>query len=138
MKEHLDPRWRDQSGLVGKILAVWLIVVVLLGLVAVDAASIAMTTYRLSSRAAEAATTGAAVLRQSRDREAACEKARAVIETSDPGQTIGRSFCRIDVQSETVTITLKATASTILAGRVSFTEDLTRIVIKESGRPSGV
>ena len=44
----------------------------------------------------------------------------------------------MDLQTETVTITLKQRAPTILAGRLSFSEDLTTIVVKETGRPSGV
>jgi hypothetical protein len=126
------------SGLVGKILAVWLLLVALVGVAAVDAASIAMTTYRLSDTAAEAASVGAAALRGTRGREAACEDARLAIETKDADQPIGRSFCRVDLQTETVTITLKRQASTVLAGRLSFTEEMTMIVVKESGRPSGV
>ena len=128
----------ESSGLVGKILAVWLMLMALVGVAAVDAASIAITTFRLSETASEAATVGAAALRGTRGREAACEDARLAIEAKDADQPIGPAFCKVDPQTETVTITLKRQASTIVAGRLSFTEDMATIVVKESGRPSGV
>jgi hypothetical protein len=105
---------------------------------AVDAASIAITTYRLSDTASEAATVGAAALRSSHGQETACDDARQAIETKDPDQPIGKAFCELDLQTETVTITLKARVTTIVAGRLSFTKNLTRVVVVESGRPSGV
>jgi hypothetical protein len=130
--------WRGQSGLVGKILVVWLLLVGLVAVVAVDAASVAITTFRLSDTASNAATAGAAVLRGQRARDHVCDDAREVIEAEDPDLEIGRAFCKVDLQTETVTITLKQRAPTILAGRLSFSEDLTTIVVKETGRPSGV
>jgi hypothetical protein len=130
--------WRGQSGLVGKILVVWLLLVGLVAVVAVDAASVAITTFRLSDTASNAATAGAAVLRGQRARDRVCEDARDVIEAEEPDLVIGRAFCKVDLQTETVTITLKQRAPTILAGRLSFSEDLTTIVVKETGRPSGV
>jgi hypothetical protein len=130
--------WRGQSGLVGKVLVVWLLLVGLVGVIAVDAASIAITTFRLSDTASNAATAGAANLRGQRTRDRVCDDARAVIEGQEPDLVLGRGFCKVNLETETVTITLKQQASTILAGRLSFSEDLTTIVVKETGRPSGV
>ena len=43
---------REQSGLVGKIIVVWLVFVAVIGIFAIDAASVLFTKFRLSDAAA--------------------------------------------------------------------------------------
>jgi hypothetical protein len=48
------------------------------------------------------------------------------------------TWCTIDEATGEATIQLKKTATTIVLGRVSFTEDLTKIKVDESAQPSSL
>ena len=54
---------RDEAGLVGKMVVVWLLFLGVIAVAAIDAASIAFTTYKLSDVGSAAATEGARVFR---------------------------------------------------------------------------
>jgi hypothetical protein len=129
-------RLHDDAGMVGKIIVIWLVMVALLGIVAVDAASVVFATFRASDVAATAASTGATVYRSKKDVSEACDAALRSIEESDADVQTKRSFCKVDTATGEVTITIKKQANTIVAGRVSFTEDLTVVVGKETAGPS--
>ena len=129
---------RDDTGMVGKIIVIWLLMVAILGVAVVDAASIAFATFRVSDIAATAATAAATTYRASRDVGTACDNARSSIEADDAKIQIPKSFCKIDSQTGRVTIVVKDQATTILAGRLSFTEDLTKVVGKETAGPSAL
>jgi len=51
----------DETGLVGKMIVVWILILALLAVAAIDAASIAFTTYKLADVGAAAASEGALV-----------------------------------------------------------------------------
>lgn len=127
---------RDQAGMVGKIIIIWLVMVAVLGVIAMDAASVAFSEFRASDIAASAAAAGAASYRARRDVSEACDAARRSIEESDADVQIPKSFCKVDTESGQVTITVKKQARTVVAGRLSFTEDLTKVVAKETAGPS--
>lgn len=129
---------RDETGMVGKIIVIWLLMVVILGIVAVDVASIAFATFRASDIAATAAAAGATTYRTTRDVAAACDNAARSVEAEDTDAQLPRSFCKVDTASGRVTITVRKHASTILAGRLSFTEDYTKVVAKESAGASAL
>ncbi|MBA3362941.1 MAG: hypothetical protein H0T07_00895, partial [Actinobacteria bacterium] len=57
---------RDETGLIGKMIVVWLLILAILAVAAIDAASIAFTTYKLSDVAAAAASEGALVYKKAR------------------------------------------------------------------------
>jgi hypothetical protein len=126
---------RDETGMVGKIIVIWLLLVALLGVVALDAGSIIFTKFRLSDLASNGATAGATSYRNTRDVTKACNAARDAIEGEEPDQHLGEGFCKINESTGEVVITLRKQAKTLLAGQLGFTEDLTKIVIHESGRP---
>jgi hypothetical protein len=127
---------RDESGMVGKIIVIWLIMVAVLGVIALDAASVVFATFRASDVAATAATAGATTFRTRKDVSDACDAARRSIEEGDASVQLPKSFCKVDTASGLVTITVKKQARTIVAGRLSFTEDLTKVVAKETAGPS--
>lgn len=129
---------RDQSGLVGKIIVIWLLVVVLLGVVAIDATSIFLARFRLSDAATVAAVTAATSFRNTHDQGAACDAARLAATQEAADATIPKTFCNVDRASGEVTIVLKKKADTLLAGRLPFTEDFTKIVVRETGRPASL
>jgi len=129
-------RSRDESGMVGKIIIVWLLLVALLGVVALDAASIVFTKFRLSDTASAAATTAATNYQNSRDSGEACDAARRAVQDEDPDVQIPKTFCKIDPVSGEATIVIRKEAKTIVAGRLSFTKDLTRVTDKETAGPA--
>ncbi len=128
----------DQRGLVGKMMIVWLLLVAVLAVGAIDAGSIALTKFKLSSVAVEAASDGAVAYRNGADAEGACLAAQATVTATQPDLHMGRNFCEVNPTTGQVTITLRTTAGTILAGRVEFTKHYTIVVQTETNGPSGV
>ena len=51
---------------------------------------------------------------------------------------MAKAWCKVDTSSGDVTITLRKTASTVIAGRFSFTRDLTKVVQQETAEPSSL
>ncbi|MGH2539394.1 MAG: hypothetical protein ACRDGK_02615 [Actinomycetota bacterium] len=131
-------RWRDQSGLVGKAGVVWLLLVALLGVAAVDTVSIALTTFKLSEVAVEAASDAAVAFRSQHDVVEACDVARASVDAQAPALKIGRNGCTVDPPTGRVTITLRAVASTVLAHRFGPTEAYVDVLVSETNGPSNV
>lgn len=127
---------RDEAGMIGKIIIIWVLMVGLLGVIALDAVSVAFTTFRVSDMAATAASAGATVYRSAKDVSEACDAALRSVEESDADVQTPRSFCKVDTKTGQVTITIKEQANTIVAGRLSFTENLTRVVGRETAGPS--
>jgi uncharacterized membrane protein len=126
---------RDETGMVGKIIVIWLLLVALLGVVALDAGSILFTRFRLSDLASNAATAAATSYRNGHDVATACAAAKDAIRSEQESQRTPTGFCKVNPATGEVAITLRKRASTLLAGRLGFTEDLTMIVIRETGRP---
>jgi hypothetical protein len=129
---------RDQSGLVGKIILVWLIVVGLLGVAAIDGTSIVLTHFRLSDAAGVAAVAGANDYANHHDATAACEAAQRSIEVEAPGVRTGKNTCVVNRSDGTVTVVLKQEARTIVAGLLPFTKDYTKISVKETASPGAL
>jgi hypothetical protein len=127
-----------QAGFIGKFVVVWLLIVALIGVAAVDAASILFTRFRLDDAAATAASTAATVFGNGRDLDAACSAAQLSVRTADPSAVMGKAWCKIDTSSGEATITLRKTANTVIVGRLSFTEDLAKVVQRETAGPSAL
>jgi uncharacterized membrane protein len=129
---------REQSGMVGKIIVVWLLFVAVLGISAIDTASVLFTKFRLSDAAATAASTAVSTYQNERDVTAACGAAQLSVHQADPDATMAKGWCKVDTTSGDVTITLRKTATSIIAGRFSFTRDLTKVVQRETASPSSL
>jgi hypothetical protein len=125
----------DEAGLLGKLAFLWLIVLAILGVGAIDAASIAFTTYQLSDVGSTAATEGARVYRQSRDAREACERVATIVTGQEPAARLTRNGCRIERPTGLVTVALRKTASTLVAERLSWTEEFATVVVTESAGP---
>jgi hypothetical protein len=136
----LADRLRGEAGFVGRFIVVWLLLLALLAVAAVDTASIMFTRFRLDDVAATAASAGVAVYRNNgRDVEQACEAARASVLGADPtAQMTKTSWCKVDTTTGDVTITLHKTANTLIAGRLSLTKDLANVVQRETAEPSSL
>jgi hypothetical protein len=133
-----NAQFRSEAGMVGKAAVIWVALLAVLAIGALDAVSIARTTLRLSEIATEAAASGEEAFRTAgRSTVAACEAATAVVAAHDPGLRLGQRGCLVDPATGRVTITLRATADTIIAGRFSPTTHYTHIVVTEAkGRAS--
>jgi hypothetical protein len=126
---------RDETALVGRILMVWLFVVALLGVATVDAASIMFTKFRLSDLAVEAANEASTALVQGTNPAEACAVAADKVASVDPDARLANDGCKVDTTTTTVTIKIRKIASTLVAGRLSFTKEFTRVTQAEAVGP---
>jgi hypothetical protein len=124
---------RDERGLVGKLLVIWLVAVVLLGLAAADGASIMMLRVRTGDLAGDAATAAADAFAQARDRRAARMAALGTIARSQEAARLRR----IDVRRGEVTVEVSTRAETIVVGRIPFLDEFERVTVTRTSGPSG-
>ena len=125
------PDFRDEHGLVGKLLIVWLLIVVLLGIAAVDAGSILMLRVRTGDLAGDAAAAAAGEFAESRDERAAKLAALGTIAGSDDRARLER----IDVRRGEVTVEVSTRADTIVVGRVPFLDDFAKVTVTRTSAP---
>jgi hypothetical protein len=125
----MRPIHRDQSGLVGRFILGWLLIVAILGIGAVDGASIAFTTFRLSDVAVAAASEAASRYRSQEDVPGACESAARSVEIQDAAITLVR--CRID-EAGIATITVRKEASTLVVRRIDMLKRYGRVTRTEA------
>jgi len=131
----LDAVADDERGLVGKALVLTLLIVAVLGVALLDAVSVLAVRYRTADAADRAAEETAYAYKQSRDLRGACQKAVETVEQAQASARIPRSGCVIDPRTGDVTITVRQTASTIVAKRVEALEGFTRIVATSTAAP---
>jgi hypothetical protein len=122
-----DP-FRDERGLVGKILLVWLLLAVVIVVAAIDAGSILLTRSRATDLAKDASVSAAQALRQSGDEEQA--KLAALDTIADADEPV--RLKRIGVGRRAVTVVLVVRADTLVVGRIPFLEDLERVTVSGS------
>ncbi|MDH4112134.1 MAG: hypothetical protein OEV60_05530 [Actinomycetota bacterium] len=138
-QRHIDTGLAAQAGLIGKAAMLWLLIVAVLGVGVVDAVSIARATLHLSSVATEAASDGAAAFQtQGRSVLKTCETVAASVEAQDPKLKLGKNACAVDSATGRVTVTLRTTANTLLAGRFGPTAEYTEVVVRETNGRSNV
>ena len=129
----MTTRASDEHGMIGKLLVLWLLVLALIGVAAFDGVSIMVARFQLSDAATRAATDAAAALNRGQAASEVCDVAAATVEEHQPdARRPRRGWCLIDESEGRVTITLRTEAGTLLAGRLSFTEDWTRVTVQES------
>lgn len=128
----------DERGMVGKLIVIWLLLVVAVGIAAIDGASILFTRIRLSDTATGAASAAAANLSRGQGATQVCAVAADTVAEEDPGARMTRrNGCRVDTATGAVTIALRKRASTFVAGRLPFTQDATLVTVRETvGRSS--
>ena len=127
-----DLKLHDERGLVGKILVVWLIVLAIAAVLAIDVGSIVLARFRTSDLAADAAAAAADTFEETGDEEAAKLAALETIEDSN-----GRArLKRIKVGRNEVTLVLQSQAGTILVGRIPWFDQLAKVTVTESSAPA--
>ena len=129
---------RDQGGLVGKVLVVWLLILAVVVLGVLDLASITTTRFHIADVAAQAAQDGAnaTVPANQAPQKVACDAARASLTAADPA--VKMTSCLLDPSTHKLTITVRKTAHTIAAGRIGFLQKFTRVEDTETAGPSAL
>jgi hypothetical protein len=127
--------WRDETGLVGKMVIVWLLVLAVLVLGAIDAASIAFTTYRLSDIGSTAASEGALTFRRDRDVRETCERVAQIVSEEEPTAHLARGGCNVETPTGRVTVKIRKRANTLVAQRIPWTEEFAVVVVSETAGP---
>ena len=118
--------FRDDRGLVGKILLVWLLLLVVLVVGAIDAGSILLARSRAADLAEDASVSAAAAFAQSGDEEQA--KLAALDTIADADEPV--RLKSIDVGRREVTVVLVVHADTLVVGRIPFLDDLGRVTVR--------
>ena len=93
MMEMVNRAHRDQRGLVGKFMIVWLLLLAVIVLVRIDAVSIAITTFKVSDVAAQAASDAVVEYRHERDLTLPAPSPSATIAADQPDLKLGKNFC---------------------------------------------
>lgn len=125
-------RLRDERGLVGKILILWVLVLGLIVLLAVDGGGILLTKIHTRDLARTAADAGAAAVAEGRSRERALRAALRALADADEDARLER----FEVTTQgSVTAEVSDSAGTILIGRFGVFEDLTVVSASVTTRP---
>ena len=127
----------DQAGLIGKIAVFWIIAALLAALLILDGLSIVLTTFRLSSTAQGAASAAATTYKNVHEPAAACEAAGVELLRDNTPVPENEGWCKISATG-TASISLHSVASSLVLGRLSITEDYTKISVKETAEPSSL
>jgi hypothetical protein len=135
MNSRMVARLRGERGLVGKTIVITLCVLAVLAVAALDTVSILVARYRTEDAADHAAEETAFAYKQSHDLRGACETALQTVEASDSSAKIPRGGCVVDPQSGDVTITVRETASTIVAKRIDALEKYTKAEATSTASP---
>jgi hypothetical protein len=124
---------RDERGLVGKILILWVLVLAVVVVLAVDGGGILLTKIHTRDLARTAADAGAAMIADGRSRERALKAALRALADADEDARLER----FDVTTQgSVTAEVSDTAGTILIGAFGVFEDLTVVRASVTTRPA--
>ncbi|HUF58582.1 MAG TPA: hypothetical protein VMR89_03725 [Actinomycetota bacterium] len=126
---------RDETGLIGKMIVVWLLILGLLAVAAIDAASIAFTTYKLADVGAAAASEGARVYKKARDVRDTCERVAQIVSREESTARLARGGCTVERPTGLVTVKLRKMANTLVAHRIPLTEKFAIVVVTETAGP---
>jgi Flp pilus assembly protein TadG len=126
---------RDETGLIGKIAIVWLLVLAVLGVGAIDAASIAFTTYKLADVGSTAASEGALTFKRTRAIRDTCDRVQEVVTKEDPAVKLTQAGCSVERPTGLVTVQIRKRASTLVAERIPWTEEFATVEVSETAGP---
>jgi len=129
----------EETGMMGKLVVVWVLLLALAGVAAVDTVSIMFTTFHLADVAGRAAGDAVDTYAHTGDANQTCADAAAAIRAADDTIKLPKTdFCSIDPQTGRVTLTVKKTASTFLVGKISYTKHYAQVSHTEIAGPSAV
>ena len=119
---------RQEAGLVGKILLLWLLLLAVVAVVAIDAGSILLTRSRAADLAEDASVSAAEAFVQTGDEQQA--KLAALDTIADADEEV--RLKRIDVGRREATVVLVVRADTLVVGRIPFVDDLEKLTVSGS------
>jgi Flp pilus assembly protein TadG len=119
---------RQEAGLVGKVLLLWLLLLAVVVVAAIDAGSILLTRSRAADLADDASVSAAEAFGQTGDEQQA--KLAALDTIADADEAV--RLKRIDVGRREVTVVLVARADTLVVGRIPFLDDLEKLTVSGS------
>jgi uncharacterized membrane protein len=119
---------REEAGLVGKIQLLWLLLLAVVVVVAIDAGSILLTRSRAADLAEDASVSAAEAFGQTGDEQQA--KLAALDTIADADEAV--RLKRIDVGRREVTVVLVVRADTLVVGRIPFVDDLEKLTVSGS------
>jgi hypothetical protein len=127
---------RDEAGLVGKMIVIWLLVLAVLAVAAIDAAAIAFTTYKLSDVGAAAASEGALVYKKDHNIRETCQRVTQVVSQEEAtAKVVARGGCSIERPTGLVTVKVRKRANTLVAQRLPWTKKFAVVVVTETAGP---
>lgn len=115
-------RWDDERGLVGKAVVILLIVILVIGVMAVEAGSIIFTKLSLENTADAAAADGERDFASSHNVAEACAAAKA--SALDHDKDVHFVACTADPNSGVISIKIRKTAPTLIVRRIGFLRKL--------------
>ena len=118
----------EEAGLVGKILLLWLLLIAVVVVVAIDAGSILLTRSRAADLADDASVSAAEAFGQTGDEQQA--KLAALDTIADADEAV--RLKRIDVGRREVTVVLIVRADTLVVGRIPVFDDLEKLTVSGS------
>jgi len=119
---------REEAGLVGKVLLLWLLLIAAVLVAAIDGGSILLTRSRAADLADDASVSAAEAFGQTGDEQQA--KLAALDTIADADEAV--RLKRIDVGRREVTVVLVARADTLVVGRIPFLDDLEKLTVSGS------
>jgi uncharacterized membrane protein len=119
----------------GKIALVWLLLLAVFVVAAVDVGAIALTRFRVANAADKAAFQAASEFKDSQDRVKAFEAASQVVEDDVPGAKIPADGFSLDPASGDVTVTVVDRSWSLVAGRLSYTRSYTKVAATSTSAP---
>jgi len=125
-------RARAEDGLVGKLLLLWLLVAAVLVVASVDAGTILLARYRAADAAQSASYDAASAYQTSKSERAALQAAKASVAASDADARL--ATFELNPRTGDVTVTVSQHVSTLLAGRLGFTEELTHVTASDTSQ----
>ncbi len=114
---------RDERGLIGKLMLLWLLVLALVVVVAIDGASILVARVHVGEVAQAAADAGVKPLEQGRSEEKALRASLAALAKADENAKMKR----FDVSSGTVTVEVSDRADTMVVGLFGLFDGLANV-----------
>ncbi len=124
---------REERGLVGKLLVLWLLVLALVVVVAIDGASILLARIHVAEVAQTAADAGIKPLEAGRSEEKILRATLAALADADEDAHLES----IEVSSASVTVEVSDRARTLLIARFGVFEGLTKVSATRTGRAPG-
>jgi hypothetical protein len=136
----LAARLREERGVVGVSLIRWTIILLILGVVVIEGASIIFTAIGLQNAADGAVAEAAGTWRRSQDLQAAKDAALRVLDESEQDDARLVSIDADATEPFEVRITVRKQASTLIVHRIGFLKDFARVEVdaEARGNESGI